>query len=145
MTVWDVHLKALYRNAKAKSQPKKKQQDDNAMQVDVVKLQKLTDAEWEKLKKEGCCFKCQKQGHLSCACPEKGQETSGTPCMHVPTPSQTCKATIDKVKEEKPKEKQVDLMQILAHICHLKTKDSEKLFTKLMEETDTASVANLGF
>ena len=48
MTVWDVHLKALYRNAKAKSQPKKKQQDDNAMQVDVIKLQKLTDAEWEK-------------------------------------------------------------------------------------------------
>ena len=36
-------------------------------------------------------------------------------------------------------------MQILAHIHHLKSEDSEKLFTKLMEETDAASVADLGF
>ena len=45
MTAQDTHLKALYENAKVKNQPKKKQQDDNAMQVDVAKLQKLTDAE----------------------------------------------------------------------------------------------------
>ena len=44
MTAQDAWLKALYENAKAKSQPKKKQQDNNAMQVDVTKLQKLTDA-----------------------------------------------------------------------------------------------------
>ena len=65
--------------------------------------------------------------------------------MHIPTPSQTCEATIDKVKEEKPKEKQDELTQILTCIHHLKTEDSKKLFTKLMEETDTASVTDPGF
>ena len=44
MTAQDACLKVLYENAKAKSQPKKKQQDNDAMQVDVIKLQKLTDA-----------------------------------------------------------------------------------------------------
>ena len=144
MTAWDAWLKALYKNAKAKNQPKKKQQDDDAMQVDIAKLQKLTDTKWEKLKKEGHCFKCQKQGHLFHTCPEKGQ-TLGTLCTSNPTPSQTCKATIEEVKEEKPVEKEDELVQILTHICCLKTGDSEKLFTKLMEEMDVAGVADPGF
>ena len=44
MMAQDAWLKALYENAKAKNQPKKKQQDDDAMQVDIAKLQKLTNA-----------------------------------------------------------------------------------------------------
>ena len=31
----------------------------------------LNDEEREKLRKEGQCFRCRKQGHLSCYCPEK--------------------------------------------------------------------------
>ena len=115
------------------------------MQVNIAKLQKLIDAEQEKLKKEGYCFKCQKQGHLSCMCPEKGQQVSGSPHGSTPTPSQTHEATIKEVKEEKPKEKEDKLTQILTCIHCLKTRDSKKLFTKLMEETDISSVANLGF
>ena len=69
----------------------------------------------------------------------------GALCASVSTPSQTCEATIEEVKEEKPKEKEDELTQILTHIHCLKTRDSEKLFTKLMEETDVFSIANPGF
>ena len=70
---------------------------------------------------------------------------TSAPHRSTPTSSQTRKATIEEVKEEKPKEKEDKLMQILTHICHLKTGDSEKLFIKLMEEMDASSVANPGF
>ena len=86
-----------------------------------------------------------KAGPSICACLEKGQEMLGILCTCAPAPSQTHKVTTEEVKEEKPKEKEDELTQILAHICCLKMGDSEKHFTKLMEETDVSSVANPGF
>ena len=39
----------------------------------------LTDDEQEKLCKEGQCFRCKKQGHLSCYCPDKPSQARGNP------------------------------------------------------------------
>ena len=39
----------------------------------------LTDDECEKLRKEGQCFRCKKQGHLSCYCPDKLSQARGNP------------------------------------------------------------------
>jgi hypothetical protein len=39
----------------------------------------LTDNEREKLRKEGRCFRCRKQGHLSRYCPEKPSQARGNP------------------------------------------------------------------
>ena len=35
---------------------------------------KLTDPEWECLRKMGGCFWCQKPGHLACDCPTSNQQ-----------------------------------------------------------------------
>ena len=43
----------------------------NATDVDAVHVDALTAKEKEKLTKEGRCFKCKKQGHISCKCPER--------------------------------------------------------------------------
>ena len=39
----------------------------------------LNDEEREKLRKEGQCFRCRKQGHLSRYCPEKPSQARGNP------------------------------------------------------------------
>ena len=39
----------------------------------------LTDEEREKMRKEGRCFRCRKQGHLSRYCPEKPSQARGNP------------------------------------------------------------------
>ena len=39
----------------------------------------LNDEEREKLRKEGRCFRCRKQGHLSCYCPDKPSQARGNP------------------------------------------------------------------
>ena len=39
----------------------------------------LEDKEREKLKKEGQCFRCKKQGHLSRYCPDKPSQARGNP------------------------------------------------------------------
>jgi Zinc knuckle len=46
-----------------------KPKDPNAMDVDNVRLNPLTNEERKKLSDEGRCFRCRKQGHMSRACP----------------------------------------------------------------------------
>jgi hypothetical protein len=43
--------------------------DPNAMDVDVVRLGKLSNEEREDLRKKNACFRCRKQGHMSRNCP----------------------------------------------------------------------------
>ena len=71
-----------------KEMPKKtfffpRQQDPNAMDID-----RLTTEERTQLMKEGKCFKCRKQGHLSRDCPPRGAEmpkpwTGKTAATHI--------------------------------------------------------------
>ena len=55
-----------------------KTKDPDAMDVDNVRLNKLTDEERRKLMTEGRCFRCRKQGHLSKQCPNPGGRGSET-------------------------------------------------------------------
>ena len=48
-----------------------KRKDPNAMEVNAIKMGRLSDKEKAKLLKEGRCFCCKKMGHLSRNCPDK--------------------------------------------------------------------------
>ena len=55
----------------------------------------LTDEEREKMKKEGRCFRCRKQGHLSRYCPEKPSQARGNPSGEE-SEEETIQATVSK-------------------------------------------------
>ena len=48
------------------------------MDVDAVRVDTLAAKEKEKLAKEGHCFRCKKQGHISRKCPER-EESKNAP------------------------------------------------------------------
>jgi hypothetical protein len=61
-----------WKNALGKGQGhQNKSKDPNAMDVDNIRLNPLTDDERKKLSAEGRCFRCRQQGHMSRNCPKK--------------------------------------------------------------------------
>src|SRR6201984_1345345 len=50
------------------------QKDPNAMEIDTIR-RKPTPEELKKLRAEGRCFYCRKQGHMSQNCPDKKKKT----------------------------------------------------------------------
>jgi hypothetical protein len=69
------------------------------MDVDTttIPFQKLTDADWEKYRKEGWCFRCREKGHMSHNCPKNDKaiiKTTAVPTPDTPTtPTPTANAT----------------------------------------------------
>ena len=59
-----------WRHNNGQSGTQTKQHDPNAMDVNVIR-KATTEAEKDKCRKEGRCFNCGRQGHLSRFCPDK--------------------------------------------------------------------------
>ena len=81
--IWN-KLKAAIEDAKSTGPPAPLRcnttysRPSNAMDVDVVHVDALAAKEKEKLAKEGRCFRCKKQGHISRKCPER-EENKNAP------------------------------------------------------------------
>jgi len=56
---------------RAPPRPRLPPQDDNAMDTSAVIRKATNDKERKEYRKTGRCFKCGKQGHLVCDCPNK--------------------------------------------------------------------------
>jgi Zinc knuckle len=128
---------------------KKPQKDPDAMDVDVARTsnprqtRRLTEEERTKLLKEGRCFRCGKQGHISKACPDKGkQQASNNP------PREKGKARTTKIEEVKEDEQEEDKdsdgedppeyteknKAVIATIRALSTQDREQIFDYIMQK-----------
>jgi len=73
-TQWDCADEIARRNIKPSHSyqtfsPSSKTRDPNAMDVDAIKISKLTPEEQKRCQEKGLCFRCRKPGHLSNACP----------------------------------------------------------------------------
>lgn len=53
-----------------------KKRDPNAIDVDNIRLNPLTDEERKWFMKEGHCFQCWQHGHMSKACPKKNKQNT---------------------------------------------------------------------
>ena len=54
-----------------KKKPPKEPKDPFAMDVDAIRVNTMNKDKKDRLWKEGRCFFCEKQGHLSWQCPKK--------------------------------------------------------------------------
>ena len=83
--IWN-ELKAAIEDAKSTGPPAPPRHNTtyirplNVMDVDAVCVDTLTVKEKEKLTKEGRCFKCRKQGHISYKCPEREENKNAPHC-----------------------------------------------------------------
>ena len=81
--IWN-ELKAAIEDAKSTGPPTPPQRNTmytrplNAMDIDAVRVDALAAKEKEKLAKEGRCFRCKKQGHISRKCPDR-EENKNAP------------------------------------------------------------------
>jgi Retrotransposon gag protein/Zinc knuckle len=129
--------------------PKKAPRDPDAMDVDVIdtkpkertqkpagRFQQLSPEELKKLRTEGRCFKCKKQGHMSKNCPDR-KGTSQKPSAKVVEATEestdddkdeTQSQTSTKVGSTKGKGK------LMAQINALTIEEKEELFDKLISE-----------
>jgi Zinc knuckle len=90
------------------------------MDVDAVRVLSPEQEKKRKLRKEGKCFLCKKQGHLAQDCPKKRQNPSQKPAqVHV-----TRQTEDKKVKEDSP----------AALLRALRTRLGKEAFTGAMDE-----------
>jgi hypothetical protein len=87
----------------------------------------LAAKEKEKLSKEGRCFRCKKQGHISCNCPDKDKEEKNAPHRE----NYQMIVRVAKVEE---KEHQGKVEELAGGIRELGDKGKEGLLDLLMEK-----------
>ena len=99
----------------------------NAMDVNAVRVDALTGKEKERLAKEGRCFKCKKQGHISCKCPER-EDNKNAPCCG----NQGMTTRVAAVEEEGNTQSRVE--ELAGGIRELADEEKDGLLDLLMEK-----------
>ena len=100
--------------------------EDDRMQVDRAKLEKLTDKERDRLRKRGACFFCRKDGHMVKECPEK---PSGQNSKYK---GKARAATVE--QEESPPSYKTSVSDVHASIRAMNKEKRDRLLEKLMED-----------
>jgi hypothetical protein len=120
---WKAALSMTKASKRMTSQQTTKIRDEDCMQVDRTKLEKLTKKECEHLQKCRGCFFCQKDGHMMRECPEKRKTNQG------PAPEGKPKArtmNIQEKREDSPLSYKSLVANIHAMICTMMCEKKRK-------------------
>jgi Zinc knuckle len=112
-----------------KKKPPKEHKDPFAMDVDVIWARTMDKDKKDRLQKEGRCFFCEKQGHLSRQCPKKQGGTKPiTPAAPKP------QARVTKTAEEDETTQVGDNEEPLTQLRTLQAKLGKGAFTGALDE-----------
>ena len=120
---------------KAKKLFGRKKKDDDAMQVDAAQVnpqkerKRFNTEEQQRLKNEGRCFKCHKQGHMKNNCPDKG----GAPPKYTPKPSKVGGRSA--ITEEPPIEED-ETKDLARRVQALDDEGRDALLQAMLEDPD---------
>ena len=99
----------------------------NTMDVNAVCVDALAAEEKEKLAKEGRCFRCKKQGHISCKCPEREENKNAPHCGN-----QGMTVRVAAVEDESNTQNKVE--ELAGGIRELGDEEREGLLNLLLEK-----------
>ena len=107
------------------------------MKIDSAQIRPCNpekEAKNTQLKKEGRCFKCEKQGHLKQDCPEWGNKRDKPP----PYQSKGCIALTStptpNIAQSTKEDKEPELKELARHMHSLNDLRKEQLFNLIMDE-----------
>ena len=115
-----------------------KQKKDQAipMEIDAAKVPEdpKKAKEVTRLRNEGRCFKCQKQGHMKNACPDWGPKDKGKPPPYQPKARMA--AALPTIEEEGPSKQTQEVGQLARTIRGLNDQTTDELFHAILEKED---------
>jgi len=92
------------------------------MDTSAAARKAITKADKEKYRKEGCCFKCDKQGHITRNCPSKKTHTCA---VKTPEASETASVISETFTEE------TSTASIASQISKLTDEERDELITAM--------------
>jgi Retrotransposon gag protein len=120
---------------KAKKLFGRKKKDEDAMQVDAAQMdaqkgkRRINIEEQQRLKQEGRCFKCHKQGHMKTNCPAKNE----APPKYTPKPSKTGGRS---ALAEEPSATEEDTKDLARKVQALDNEGRDALLQAMLEDSD---------
>jgi hypothetical protein len=101
------------------------------MDVDAIHTESLLKEERQKLIKEGHCFHCKKQGHMSRLCPQKKKKSSD----EGKAKTRAVVRVIEEEEEEPKKEERLSREQLKKGLKGLTNEDKDALIEELLADS----------
>jgi hypothetical protein len=108
------------------------------MDVDAIRTESLSKEERQKLMKEGRCFHCKKQGHMSRLCPQKKKKASDD------GKAKTCAVArvVEEEEGEPKKDEELTKEQLKKGLKRLTDEDKDVLIKELLADSPDSATSD---
>ena len=130
---------AKWQTAAQQFQSSNKQRKDEAIPMEIDSAQicprnPKREAKNTQLRKEGRCFKCEKQGHVKKDCPEWGKKGEKPPPYQFKGRIATTSASTSNTAQSTEEDKEPELKELACRMHSLNDLGKEQLFDLIMDE-----------